>query len=77
MIEQLKAFLRFLRLNRYASAHTVRAYDSDLSQLLDHVAASTGVRRAALEPSHLDRTALRTFLAELHRRGQSRATAAR
>jgi integrase/recombinase XerC len=77
MVEHLKAFLRFLRLNRYASAHTVRAYDSDLSQLLDYVAASTGVTRAALEPSHLDRGALRTFLAELHRRGQSRASAAR
>jgi len=77
MVEELKAFLRFLRLNRYASAHTVRAYESDLSQFFAHVAAANGMKPPALQPSHFDRTALRTFLAELHRLGQSRATAAR
>ena len=44
MNEHLKAFLQFLRLNRNASAHTVRAYESDLSQFLRHVAADAGVR---------------------------------
>jgi integrase/recombinase XerC len=77
MNTHLKAFLQFLRLNRNASTHTVRAYDSDLSQFLDHVALSSGVKRADLTPSRLDRGALRAFLAELHRLGQSRATAAR
>jgi integrase/recombinase XerC len=77
MVEQLKPFLRFLRLNRFASAHTVRAYESDLSQFFAHVAAAAGISSAALQPSHFDRAALRTFLAELHRLGQSRATAAR
>jgi integrase/recombinase XerC len=77
MTSELKDFLRFLALNRNASAHTVRAYDSDLSQFLDHVAAGAGVKRGDLEPSHLDRAALRSFLGELHRLGQSRATAAR
>ncbi len=38
MTEHLKAFLQFLKLNRNASAHTVRAYDSDLGQFLAHVA---------------------------------------
>ena len=66
------------RLNRNASAHTVRAYDSDVSQFLDHIGrSSTGIKRAELEPAHLDRTAMRGFLAELHKRGLSRATAAR
>ena len=77
MNAHLKAFLQFLRLNRNASAHTVRAYESDLSQFLDHAAALTGLKRAALAPAHLDRTALRGFLADLHRRGLSRASAAR
>jgi integrase/recombinase XerC len=48
-----------------------------LSQLLDHVAASTGTRRADLDASRLDRAALRSFLADVHRQGQSRSTAAR
>ena len=73
----LKAFLKFLALNRNASAHTVRAYESDISQFLDHAAAAAGLERDALDRSSLDRVALRAFLAELHRQGQSRATAAR
>ena len=77
MIDHLKAFLKFLTLNRNASAHTVRAYESDLSQWLAHVAAAAGIKRGAVTPAHLDRTALRSFLGELHKRGQSRASAAR
>jgi integrase/recombinase XerC len=77
MNEHLKEFLQFLRLNRNASAHTVRAYESDLSQFLKHVAAAAGVKRADLTPSHLDRMAIRGFLADLHKRGLSRASAAR
>jgi integrase/recombinase XerC len=77
MNEHLKAFLQFLRLNRNASAHTVRAYESDLSQFLRHVATAAGVKRPALTPSHLDRPAIRGFLADLHKRGLSRASAAR
>jgi integrase/recombinase XerC len=77
MRTHIKAFLEFLRLNRNLSAHTVRAYESDLSQLVEHVARTRGVKRSELEPGTLDRSALRTFLAELHNLGQSRATAAR
>jgi len=73
----LKAFLQQLRLNRNASAHTVRAYDSDLSQFLAHVSAQTGVPRAELAPAAIDRDAIRAFLAELHKAGHSRASAAR
>ena len=77
MNAHLKAFLQFLRLNRNASVHTVRAYESDLSQFLDHTATLVGLKRAVLQPAHLDRPALRSFLAELHKRGLSRASAAR
>ena len=77
MRAHLDAFLKFLALNRDASAHTVRAYESDLSQFLDFTAAASGVTRDELDPARLDRGALRAFLAGLHRRGQSRATAAR
>src|SRR6185295_8723927 len=77
MHAHLKAFLKFLALNRNASAHTVRAYESDVSQFLEHAAAAAGLKSGALDLSALDRTVLRAFLAELHRQGQSRATAAR
>jgi integrase/recombinase XerC len=77
MTDHLKAFLRFLRLNRNLSVHTVRAYESDLSQFLGHAAARLGLKRSALVASNLDRSALRGFLAHLHEAGQSRAPAAR
>jgi integrase/recombinase XerC len=77
MNEILKDFLQFLRLNRNASAHTVRAYESDLSQFLKHVAEGAGIKRADLTAAHLDRMAIRGFLADLHKRGLSRASAAR
>jgi integrase/recombinase XerC len=75
--DHLKSFLRFIELNRNASDHTVRAYDSDLSQLLTHVAGEAGLKRSELTAAHVDRAALRSFLAALHREGHSRATAAR
>ncbi len=69
MTEQLNAFLQFLRLNHNASVHTVRAYASDLSQLLAHAAGRAGVKRIALQPAHLDRAEIRAFLASLQRAG--------
>ena len=77
MTAHLKAFLQFLALNRNASAHTVRAYDSDLTQFLAHAAAGAGVKVRDLAPSQLDRVALRGFLGDLHKQGKSRASAAR
>src|SRR6185312_6911923 len=73
----LKDFLQFIRLNRNASAHTARAYASDLSQFLDHVSTSLGIPRAKLKAEHLDRLALRGFMADLHRRGLTASSAAR
>lgn len=77
MNAHLKAFLQFLKLNRNASAHTVRAYASDLLQFLDSTAAAASIRRADLGPAHLDRDAIRLFLGQLHKTGHTRASAAR
>src|SRR3989441_1852877 len=77
MTRHLKDFLRFLELNRNASAHTVRAYESGLTQFLDCTAARANVKRAALDPARLDRDAVRAFLAHVHKQGQARATSAR
>jgi integrase/recombinase XerC len=77
MTEHLAQFTQFLRLNRNLSPHTVRAYESDLAQFLDHIAASLGVTPPELTPAALDRSAIRGFLGDLHGQGQSRATAAR
>ena len=77
MTAHLKAFLQFMRLNRNASAHTVRAYESDLGQFLADAAAHSGTKVAELGPAALDRNAIRRFVGGLHQRGLSRASAAR
>ena len=77
MQDALSEFLEHLRLNENASAHTVRAYESDLSQFLAFVAAEGGRRRAALTPDDFTHLSIRAFLGDLHKRGNSRASAAR
>src|SRR3954468_16513278 len=77
MTAHLKAFLQHLALNRNASAHTVRAYDSDLTQFLAHVAAGAGCKVRELDAVQLDRLALPGFLAALQKQGLPPAAAAR
>jgi integrase/recombinase XerC len=77
VLDHLRAFLQHLELNRHVSPHTVRAYDSDVSQFIAHVAAQAGTKKADLQPAQLDRDAIRGFLGRLHGERCSRATAAR
>ena len=75
--DHLKAFLEHLRLNENASAHTVRAYDSDLSQYLTFLASHVNRRQSELTAADLDHLNARAFLTDLNRRGNSKGTAAR
>ncbi len=77
MKDELRAFLSFLRLNRNASVHTVRAYDGDLSQFITFMAGEYKRPRPELQPADITRPVIRGFLAELFRLGESRASAAR
>ncbi len=77
MKDHLAEFLAHLELNENASAHTVRAYDSDLSQLITFLASHLGRRRPDLVPADFDHLNIRAFLGDLHKRGNSRASAAR
>jgi integrase/recombinase XerC len=77
MKEQLDSFLEHLALNDNASAHTVRAYESDLTQFLTFLAADLGKRRADLAPADFTYLRIRGFLGDLTTRGNSRSSAAR
>ncbi|HTL03824.1 MAG TPA: tyrosine recombinase XerC [Vicinamibacterales bacterium] len=77
MKQLLKDFLDHLRLNRNASRHTVTAYGNDLEQFLKFTAASQGKRVDALTPDDVSVTAIRDFLADLHRHHLSASSAGR
>jgi integrase/recombinase XerC len=75
--QHLRAFLDYIALNRNASAHTVSAYESDLSQFLAFAASHLGRDPASLEPGHLELATVRAFMAHLYKQGQARASVAR
>jgi len=77
MKAHLEEFLDHLRLNENASAHTVRAYESDLSQFLVFLSRHLAIRRADLAATAFDHLHIRAFLGDIHKRGNSRASAAR
>jgi integrase/recombinase XerC len=77
MRDHLKSFLAYLKLNRHVSPHTVRAYDSDVTQYLAWVASHTGKKMSQLGPADLDMTSVRGHLADLNRAGKARSSVAR
>ena len=77
MRDHLKAFLLHLKLNRHLSPHTVRAYESDITQYLAFVAAETGTRMSQLTPSDLAMTSVRAHIAGLNAAGAARSSVGR
>ena len=77
MRDHLKSFLQYLRLNRHVSAHTVRAYESDVTQYLAWVASDTGKKMSQLQPADLDMTSVRGHVADLNKAGKARSSVAR
>jgi integrase/recombinase XerC len=72
LLDARTRYLEHLTFERGLSPHTVRAYADDLASLLTH-AARMGRTRVA----DIDVAVLRSWLAQLHTLGKSRATLAR
>jgi len=72
-----RQFLAFLKLNRNVSPHTLRAYDTDVTQLLTHLSGRHERPASELVVAHFDTDGVRGYLGELHDRGNSRASTAR
>jgi len=75
--QAIRDFIDYLRLNRNASAHTARAYEGDLEQFVNAIAASEGRPRPSLTPADFSPDNVRTYLGVLFHDGVSRASAAR
>jgi integrase/recombinase XerC len=74
MKRAIAAFLRHLDRERNASPHTVKAYAEDLAQFTAHLKGELGREP---EPQDVDHLLIRAFLAQLHRAGLSKSSAAR
>src|SRR6185295_17154807 len=77
LVELKAAFLGFVRHNRNLSPNSVRAYDTDLAQLVTHLAQRHTRKPSELTLDHFDTDGVRGYLETLHERGLSRASAAR
>jgi integrase/recombinase XerC len=75
--QAIRDFIDYLRLNRNASAHTARAYEGDLEQFVNAIAASEGRPRPSLTPADFSPDNVRMYLGVLFHDGVSRASAAR
>lgn len=77
MKQDLKDYVGYLRLNRNISPHTVRAYESDVTQYLSWIAIDRGRKVSTLAPADLDLSTVRLYLAGLNRLGHARSSVAR
>jgi len=77
MRHHLKSLLQYLKLNRHLSPHTVRAYESDVTQYLAFVASETGKKMSQLGPADLDLNTVRAHVSALNAAGKARSSVAR
>jgi integrase/recombinase XerC len=79
MDEWIERYLRYLRIERNASPHTIRNYASDLRQFRDYLAEAGGVPRPrdGGNIQKVDQLAVRGFIARLYEREKKKASIAR
>jgi integrase/recombinase XerC len=75
MEEALAEFLRYLALEKNASAHTVKSYREDLTQALTFFREQ--LPASVRQPSQLSARSLRAYLAWLNQQGYAKSTVAR
>lgn len=74
--EAIEAYLTYLKVERDASAHTLRNYRADLTQFVTYLNERGGGGRDP-EPEAVEHLAIRGFLARLHGVGLAKASMAR
>lgn len=77
MKELIEKYLKYLKIERNSSDHTITSYRNDLTQLLDFTARHFEKDADSVEVSEMDRLTIRLWLGELTEEGMARNTIAR
>lgn len=77
MKEEIDKYLQYLKIEKNSSPHTLTAYQTDLNQFLNHLAAILEYRPEEVQPDAVDRLHIRLWLGELAETGIARNSIAR
>lgn len=77
MKKLIEKYLRYLKIERNSSPHTVIAYKNDLEQFLTHCASLQGCDTDQTDTAQVDRLMIRLWLGELSESGIARSSIAR
>lgn len=77
LVNEVPAFLAYLRVEKTASPLTLVSYRTDLDQYLDFMAGFKAMDKTAVPVACIDNLTTRQYIAEMYRHELSRATIAR
>lgn len=77
MKKAINKYLRYLKIERNASVHTITSYENDLTQFLNFCCAHFDENEADIHPDRIERITIRLWLGELSEGGLAKSSIAR
>jgi len=77
MKKAIDKYLRYLKIERNASPHTITSYKNDLTQFLDFCSNNFGKKKENVSLDVVERITIRLWLGELSERGLAKSSIAR
>ena len=77
MKKAIEKYLRYLKVERNASKHTITSYENDLTQFLNFCIVQFNVDEGELDIAGIERLTIRLWLGELSDRGLAKSSIAR
>lgn len=77
MKKAIEKYLRYLKVERNASEHTITSYENDLNQFLNFCSIQFNVDEDELDIAGIERLTIRLWLGELSERGLAKSSIAR